>query len=45
MQQGRSRDPTLEQERSFSGKNQAMEVSASTTPDMTTAVTYKRAHA
>jgi len=36
---------TLEQARSFLGKDQAMEVSASTTPDMTTATIYKRAHA
>jgi len=36
---------TLEQARSFPGKDQAMEVSASTTLDMTTAMTYKRARA
>jgi len=36
---------TLEQARFFPGKDQVMEVSASTTPDMTIATTYKHARA
>ena len=37
--------PTLEQAHPFSGKDQATKVSASATPDVTTATTYKHAYA